>query len=132
MAGREINLYDLEHNLIIPLKEPRIHFAIVCASQSCPVLRNEAYRHENIDAQLDNAAREFINDTRRNRFNPATGAANLSRIFKWFEPDFLTTDNSLQMYLAAYAQDPKAAALLREQGFKIKYLKYDWNLNGKQ
>ncbi|MEM1112837.1 MAG: DUF547 domain-containing protein [Pseudomonadota bacterium] len=130
VGGQEINLYDLEHELIRPLNEPRIHFAIVCASTSCPILRAEAYTLDRLDQQLDDAARTFINDTRRNRFNAASREAGLSKIFDWFTEDFETPAGSLQVYLADYVADPEAAALLREEGMQIKYLKYDWNLNG--
>ncbi len=130
VAGRKISLHDLEHALIRPLKEPRIHFAIVCASQSCPKLRNEAYTLEKLDEQLDLAAHGFINDPLRNYFDVKTGFAKLSKIFEWFEEDFTNQSTSLQEYLADYTQDPEATALLRQNKFKIKHMKYDWNLNG--
>jgi hypothetical protein len=130
VAGEEMNLYDLENELIRPLGEPRIHFAIVCASQSCPVLRSEAYSHERLDTQLNEAARDFINDTRRNSFDISTGKAKISKIFDWFEEDFEASADSLQLYLADYVNDADTAAILRNEGFKIKHMKYDWELNG--
>jgi hypothetical protein len=130
VAGTKMNLHDLEHALIRPLKEPRIHFAIVCASQSCPKLRSEAYTLEKLDEQLDLAAHGFINEPLRNYFDAQEGVAEISRIFEWFEEDFTNQSTSLQEYLANYTQDPDVTALLNQNKFKIKHMKYDWNLNG--
>ena len=130
VAGETINLYDLEHSRIRPLGEPRIHFAIVCASQSCPVLRSEAYTLDKLNEQLDDAARNFVNDPSRNIFDADAGIARLSKIFSWFEADFVSEDRPLQLYLADYVEDPATASLLYQQRFEIKYLNYDWDLNG--
>ena len=130
VAGQRINLYDLEHELIRPLGEARIHFAIVCASHSCPILRDEAYRLQHLDAQLDDAARGFINDPERNRFDPAGAVAELSRIFDWFEEDFVAASGSVQSYLADYVEQQNLQQQLRAGGMKIRHLDYDWRLNG--
>ena len=130
VTGEEMNLYDLEHELIRPLGDPRIHFAIVCASQSCPILRSEAYTLERLDEQLDDAARGFVNDPKRNSFDTDAGIARLSKIFEWFEADFVSESRPLQLYLADYAEDPATASLLGQQRFEIRHLKYDWDLNG--
>lgn len=130
VAGKRISLHDLEHDLIRPLGEPRIHFAIVCASASCPILQGEAYMLGKLDTQLDMAARGFINDGRRNTFDTATGVAELSSIFKWFEEDFLASSVTLQAYIAPFVEDEKVAELLRQNAFEVDYLKYDWSLNG--
>ncbi|MDX1734423.1 MAG: DUF547 domain-containing protein [Halioglobus sp.] len=129
VAGDRISLHALEHERIRPLGEPRIHFAIVCASQSCPILQSHAYTLERLEQQLDAAARQFINDERRNRFDVEARRADLSSIFKWFEEDFIDAAGSLQAYVARYV-DGESAALLREGAFSVKYLDYDWNLNG--
>jgi ABC-type transport system substrate-binding protein len=130
VAGSQISLHELEHEWIRPLMEPRIHFAIVCASQSCPILQNEAYTAERLDEQLDAAARAFINDTARNRFDPVTGRAQLSSIFKWFEEDFVQAAGSVEAYLVPLVDNPEAAKLLENSGFNISYMDYDWSLNG--
>ena len=130
VAGERITLHALEHELIRPLKEPRIHFAIVCASQSCPILQREAYTLKQLDQQLEAAARNFINDRQRNQFNPTSRRAELSSIFKWFEEDFTEAAGSLQGYLAPMIDDENVARLLEQEAFKISYLKYDWSLNG--
>src|SRR6185369_6176459 len=129
LNGQTITLYDLEHKILRPLGEPRIHFAIICASRSCPFLRSEAYSAARIDAQLDDQARQFVNDPFRNRFDKATKTAHLSEIFKWFEEDFQGA-GSVQKYIARYIADPEVARDLAQDGYKLQYIDYDWNLNG--
>lgn len=130
LNGQSITLYDLEHKVIRPLGEPRIHFAIICASKSCPFLRPEAYTPARLDAQLEDQARQFVNDSFRNRFEPGTRTAHLSEIFKWFDEDFRGPAGSPQKYIARYAADPAAAKLLAADGFKVEWIDYDWSLNG--
>ena len=130
VAGGVINLHELEHQLIRPLGESRIHFAIVCASQSCPVLRDEAYTLARLDQQLDDAARIFINDSRRNRFEIDSRKAEISSIFDWFEEDFDADAGSVQGYLARYIEDQAIARLLSREQLTVNFLDYDWSLNG--
>jgi hypothetical protein len=130
LSGRDITLYDLEHKVIRPLGEPRIHFAIVCASKSCPFLRSEAYAAGTLDAQLDGQARQFVNDPYRNRFDKATRTAHLSEIFKWFDEDFRAAAGSTQKFVARYAADPEVARGLAADGYRIEWIDYDWSLNG--
>ncbi len=130
IGGRYRTLYGLEHAELMAMGEPRIHFAIVCASASCPPLRPAAYRPATLPALLDADAREFVNDPRRNRFDPATGIARLSRIFRWYRGDFGAGTGALQAWLAGYVADPEVADRLAAGVFRIEYLRYDWSLNG--
>ena len=130
VAGKSITLHALEHELIRPLKEPRIHFAIVCASRSCPILQREAYTLKRLDQQLEAAAIGFINDQKNNQFNATNRRAELSSIFKWFEEDFVEAAGSVQAYLAPMIDNENVAALLEQEAFNISYRKYDWSLNG--
>lgn len=130
LNGGEINLYDLERDVIIPLGEPRIHFSIVCASKSCPKLRSEAYAPERLEAQMEENARSFINDPARNRFERGSKVANLSEIFKWYEEDFSKAAGSVQKYLAKYVGDPEVARDLSAERYTIEWIDYDWSLNG--
>lgn len=130
VGGRRIDLYDLEHDVIRPYGEPRIHFAIVCASRSCPKLRSEAYDSARLDAQLDEQARAFINDPKRNQTDPVAQTARLSMIFDWFREDFDKHAGSVARYLAPYLEDKAAAAGFAADDWRIDYLDYDWNLNG--
>jgi len=129
LNGRQLTLQDLEDKLLRPLGEPRIHFAIVCASKSCPLLRAEAYAAARLDAQLDDQARRFVGDPFRNRFDPATKSAALSEIFKWFDEDFRGV-GSVQKFIAKYVADPAVAKDLAQDGFRVEWISYDWSLNG--
>ena len=129
-GGQQINLYDLEHKILIPLKEPRIHFSIICASRSCPKLRSEAYSADRLEQQLQESARLFINDPQRNRFDRAQKTVSLSKIFDWFAQDFADQSGTVSRYLARYVTDAELAQALEAGHYKIKYLTYDWSLNG--
>ncbi len=130
MGGERIDLYDLEREIILPLGEPRIHFAIVCASFSRPPLRPEAYPAERLPAQLEANTRRFINDPTRNRFDRNEKIAYLSKIFDWFPEDFERQAGSVLGFVAGYVNDPELAAALASGEYRIEYLKYDWSLNG--
>lgn len=132
IAGRRRTLYGLEHRELIPMGEPRIHFAIVCASASCPRLRASAYRPESLDALLEDDTREFVNDPDRNRFDPLEGIARVSRIFRWYRTDFGGSDREVQAWLAGFVTDPEVAERLAAGTFRLEYLPYDWGLNGTQ
>lgn len=130
VGGDEINLYDLERDVLIPLGEPRIHFAIVCASHSCPKLRSEAYTIEGLETQLEEQTRQFINDTSRNRFDRDEKVAYVSKIFDWFDDDFEEHAGSIQKYVARYVDDPRLAEELAAEEYEVEFLDYDWSLNG--
>jgi hypothetical protein len=130
LGGQKIDLYNLERKVIIPQGESRIHFAINCASRSCPVLRSGIYRAEGLDNQLDAAARQFINDSSRNHFARSEKVAYLSKIFDWFGDEFAIRSGSVQKYVAQYVEDPELARALRAEEFQVEFLDYDWSLNG--
>ena len=130
VGGRNISLYDLEHKILRPLGEPRIHFAINCASKSCPILRSEVYTPAQLEAQLDDAARVFVNDTSRNQFDREERVARLSKIFDWFDEDFGDGEQAILNYVANYVKDASLAAELRGGDWTIDHLDYDWSLNG--
>ena len=130
LAGRKIDLYDLEHEVIIPFGEPRIHFAIVCASTSCPKLISEAYLANTLDQQLERNTRVFINNEAENKFNKSRMTARISKIFDWFADDFVAHSTTVQQYIAQYIDDPAIASALRNDEYQIWFLSYDWSLNG--
>lgn len=130
VLGDTVTLDTIEKERLAALAEPRIHFAIVCASLSCPRLASQAYRAATVEVQLDAAARSFINDPTRNRYDPARGLAFLSPIFDWYAGDFARVGGSVPAYLAGYAGDPAVAAGLAEGRLRLGYTPYDWNLNG--
>jgi len=140
LAGETLSLNEVEHKkLREEFWEPRIHFAIVCASIGCPDLTARAYTAGNIDAELDTAAQKFLQSKKHVRTSQSGGLLGksfrleLSQIFNWFEGDF--TDGgtvSVSDFVVKYA-DEETAAFIREHGgeLKISHLDYDWNLNGK-
>jgi len=131
VGGATINLYDLERQVLIKqFQEPLIHFAIVCASTSCPKLQPWTYDPNQLNAQLDRVARDFINDPTRNRFDRRQKVASLSMIFKWFDDDFSRAAGSVLAYIARYVTDPELVQDLLRSDYRIEYLDYDWSVNG--
>ncbi len=131
VGGATINLYDLERQVLIKqFQEPLIHFAIVCASTSCPKLQTWVYEPDQLEHQLDRVARNFINDPMRNRFDRAQKVASLSMIFKWFDDDFARAAGSVLAYITRYVNDPELVQDLMRSDYRIEYLDYDWTLNG--
>ncbi len=130
VGGGELNLWGLEHKLLIPLGEPRVHFAINCASWSCPKLQNSVYLPEGLDDRLEQAARQFVNDPQRNRFDRERKVAHLSMIFKWYDDEFEGAAGSVLKYVARYVNDAALAQDLVQGGYTVEYLPYDWSLNG--
>ncbi len=124
-----LSLEDIEHGqLRANFHEPRVHFALVCASESCPPLRSEAYRADALSPQLNDQAHSFLNDPTKNRLDVAAGTLYLSRIFEWFSEDFLAADPSLAAYVVRYLPEDHMA-LLNSDSLKIEFLDYDWSLN---
>ena len=115
------SLDHIEHQILRPMGEPRIHFAINCASRSCPKLLQEAFTGERLELQLEEATRGFINDPSRNRISPRK--AELSKIFKWFRQDFEAGGRTLTGFLNPRLPDPL------EVDVPIEFLPYDWSLN---
>jgi hypothetical protein len=136
IRGGTMSLNAIEHDIIRKYCDARIHFAIVCASKSCPPLRNEAFEAERLHEQLDDQARIFLSDSTRNILNPEAKHLQLSKLFSWFEGDFrkdcffAKENGSVIKFIARYV--PKATAeKLRasEEEITIEYLDYDWSLN---
>jgi hypothetical protein len=115
-----ISLGDLEHKILRKMDEPRIHFAINCASASCPKLSNKAYEAKGLDKHLESATKDFIN-SERNQISKEQ--LKLSKIFKWYKNDFL--DGDVRTYIKNYTEVAIAS------NADIDYLDYDWGLNGK-
>jgi hypothetical protein len=125
--GTLLTLDDIEHNILRPMfKDPRIHFAINCAAFSCPPLRSEPYQGKILDQQLNDSTRVFINNPKRNYLEGNT--LYVSKIFKWFAEDF---DHDVVGFVSAYAEgDFKKQLDIKKDILKVKYLYYDWSLNG--
>ena len=122
-----ITLDDIEHNILRPrFKDPRVHFAINCAAKSCPPVRSEPYRGGELDQQLDEMTRAFINELESNRLEGHT--LYVSSIFKWFAEDF---NKDIVGFFLKYAKgDLKEQLEANKEKIRVKYLDYDWSLNG--
>lgn len=119
--GKKLDLNNVEHSILRKkFNEPRIHFAINCASFSCPQLRREAFVATKLNEQLNEQAIDFVNDPQRNIISKES--AELSKIFDWFKSDF-TKESSLVTFLNKYSKRKL------EEGAKISFLDYDWSLN---
>ena len=139
LLGTKMSLDEIEHETLRTkgrYDDPRVHFAVNCASIGCPALREEAFTADRLEAQLDEQAQRFMSDRSRNRFNPAAGKAEVSKIFDWFGDDFKQGYKgiaSLGAFLAKYANQLADAPADREalRGMKvgIGFLDYDWSLN---
>ncbi|MGQ9806820.1 MAG: DUF547 domain-containing protein [Chlorobiales bacterium] len=128
--GKKMMLDKIEHEILREsFKEYRVHFAVNCASISCPILRPEAYTSESLNQQLNEQAKQFLKDTLRNRIDLKTKTIYLSKIFSWYQDDFSKSAGSLEKYLADYIDDEEIKRMLLNKEFKVEYLDYDWNLN---
>jgi len=126
--GRVLSLDDIEHEILrAQFKDPRVHFAVNCASKSCPPLIPEPYRGSTLNRQLDNATRAFINDPKSNYLKG--NQLYVSRIFKWFSEDF--NDDVVGFFLKYAEGDFKKELEAQKDKVKIVYLDYDWSLNGR-
>jgi len=126
IAGQELSLDDIEHGILRPIwRDPRVHYAVNCASLGCPNLDARAFRGEGLSEALDRAARAYVNHPRGARVEG--GALRVSSIYDWFEEDFGGSDAGVIDHLRRYAN---AALLDRLQGVsRIAGDSYDWSLN---
>ena len=125
--GKILTLDNIEHDILRPFfKDPRVHFAVNCASKSCPPLRSEPYQGSELDRQLDEVTTAFINDPSRNRVEG--NILWVSKIFSWYGEDF---NDDIEGFFVKYAQGTlKEKVTVKRGQLKVKYLDYDWSLNG--
>lgn len=122
-----VPLDDMEHAILRKTDEPRIHFAIVCASQSCPRLLNRAYIPEELEEQLTENTRQFFANAANFRYQDET--FYLSSILKWFSSDFGSDRRELLRYIAPYLPTEEARKVASSGSGRVSYLEYDWSLN---
>ena len=139
LLGTTMTLDNIEHDTLRAkgrFDDPRVHFAVNCASIGCPMLREEAFVAERLEAQLDEQALRFMSDRSRNRFNASSGKLELSKIFDWYGGDFKLGHKgiaSLPAFAAKYAVQLTDAPADRERikgkDLAVSFLDYDWKLN---
>ena len=135
-GGVKISLFHLENEVIRKkYREPRIHFGIVCAAVSCPLLSRAAFTAENLETQLEQLTRRFINERRNLMIDPVANTAALSKIFDWYTKDFEAPvapgepQGTLIEYVRRHANDDNRRALDALRRPKITFSDYDWSLN---
>jgi hypothetical protein len=127
LEGRR-SLDWIEHEVLRRhYRDPRIHYAVNCASIGCPMLREEAFVAERLDAQLEDQARRFLRDRSRNRLQG--GRLEVSRIFEWFKEEFEPRERYFAPYADLLADSPGERELIRQGRAKLAFLDYDWTLN---
>ena len=132
-AGQLMSLNDIENiKLRKEFRDPRIHFAIVCASKGCPDMQNRACRAATVHQMLDDIARYFFRQPKnfQTEKSGSTLTLHLSQIFKWYGADFGQTDKELIAAMLPFLPKDAAAAITRAQKIEITYIEYDWSLNG--
>lgn len=121
IGGSTLSLNDIEHKkLRAKYDEPRIHFAVNCASYSCPILLNEAYTASKLESQLTKQAKRFINDSSRNKIS--SDKVQLSKLFDWYKDDF-TSKGSIIAFLNKYS------TVKINESASVSYLTYNWSIN---
>jgi hypothetical protein len=121
LLGKPFSLDDIEHETLRKnYREPRVHFAVNCASIGCPMLREEAYVAARLERQLEEQAVRFLSDRSRNRYRD--GRFEVSRIFDWFKEDFEPREQFFARYAQVLGAPPGAAP-------PLAFLDYDWSLN---
>lgn len=132
ILGHESYLDQIEHEMLRKpgaYDDPRVHYAVNCASIGCPMLREEAYTDDKLERQLDEQTARFLSDRSRNRFNPANGRLEVSKIFDWFKEDFGVREQYFSRYAKLLADTPAQQKVVADGRAPLSFLDYDWSLN---
>ena len=123
IAGEKMSFNHLEKDVVRPLGEPRVHFALNCASASCPPLRDKAYAGGKLDADLDAMTAPFVNTNPKGiQVSDGGKVANVSKIFDWYKEDFQKAGSTVG-FINKYRKEPL------DKDAKISFQEYDWSLN---
>ncbi|MBA2432975.1 MAG: DUF547 domain-containing protein [Chthoniobacterales bacterium] len=123
VAGQQMSFNKLEKEVIIPkFQEPGVHFALNCASRSCPPLDRRLFRGSTVQSRMEQLARDYINSPQGVKYDESSKTAQLSQIFEWYESDFRKEGGPVA-YINKRRREPLP------EGTKITYQKYDWSLN---
>ncbi len=126
VAGQDLSLDDIEHGILRPIfRDPRVHYAVNCASIGCPNLRLAAFTGANLETELNAGARDYINSPRGLAFRD--GKLTASSIYKWFQEDFGGSHKGVLTHVSKYAGDKVKAKLAKVR--QIDNFAYDWGLN---
>lgn len=142
VMGKEMTLDNIEHDTVREnFTEPRLHAALVCAAMGCPPLRNEAYRADTLDEQLEDNSRDFLAHPDKFKIDRDRNRVHLSSILKWYGKDFVDvyntggeisghgeTNNAVLAYAAKHVPEADRNYLLNSE-YRVEFLDYDWSLN---
>ena len=140
VGAQKMNLYDVENRILrAQFKDARIHFALACGSSSCPLLSKDAFDSSKLEAQLEKASTQFVNDGQNVVVDDAKKTVTMSRIFEWYADDFATftreratfKEPGVVDFALLYAQEPLTTKLkaAKSKSYKVLFLDYDWNVN---
>ena len=129
VAGKQVSLEEMEHQVLRKMGEPKIHFAIVCASIRCPRLLNEAYVAERLDEQLTVNSRSFFGDVSKFRYDATRKTFYISPIMQWFGEDFGDSKSAQLKAIAPYISDSVASQAAALGQGSMSFVDYDWGLN---
>jgi hypothetical protein len=143
VAGRKVTLNGIENDILRPqYQDPRIHFALNCASIGCPPLPGQPFLPSELEQQLDQVAASFVNNPTRTRFDADKALIHTSELFTWFEEDFITgsqptekdqhlsqIDNAVLGFLRTYADEELTGKLDSVEKWSLVYESWDWSLN---
>ena len=135
IGGEDLTVSNIEYDRLIPLKDMRAHFAIVCADRGCPPLANTAYIGAAIDSELDAAAKRFVADKRNLVVDPAKNEVQISKLFEWYGKDFagdpVRPAAKPELYLMNWAEGD-AKSVLAAGNYSVKIIEWSWTLNEKR
>ncbi|WP_145416011.1 DUF547 domain-containing protein [Planctomycetes bacterium K23_9] len=131
VGGHPYSLETIEHKLLRKMNEPRIHFAIVCASVGCPRLLNEAYVPAKLNEQLEANAKDFFSRKRNFQHDVSAGQFRLSEILDWFGEDFGDDQASQLKSIANWLPNPAAQNAAMHHSVRVVFIDYNWNLNSR-
>ncbi len=129
VGGQPYSLDQIEHDILRKMGEPRIHFAIVCASIGCPRLLNEAYVPSRVQQQLETNARDFFSRLQNFRYDQRNRRFYLSSILSWFGEDFGSNQAAQLRKIAQWLPTEAARQAARQNAVSVSFLDYNWNLN---
>lgn len=127
--NKRYSLDDMEHTILRKMGEPRIHFAVVCASKGCPQLWNRAYSAKGLDAELVANARRFFAREENFRSDIGRRTVYISQLLKWYGTDFAATPQGQLSVMRKYFPNPETLAWIDGGRVTVGYLDYDWGLN---
>jgi hypothetical protein len=129
VSGKKVSLDNIEHDMLRKMNEPRIHFAIVCASKGCPYLRQGAFTGDKIDDQLEEQVQKAFADPGKLKVDRAAKKVHATPLFDWFADDFGASKTQRLTWIAKHLKNPEDKKVALDSDASLKFLDWDWALN---